>query len=83
MMPTQPRLRINVPATAALLLAGMIAAPVLALAAPEHALLCENDGGQALALTAAELSATPVNSSEEMLHEGWVRDAEAAHREIF
>jgi len=66
-MLTQPRQRTNVVTTAALLLTSVLAVPVLA-AAPERALLCEDDGGQTVSLTAEELSATPVSSSEEMLH---------------
>ena len=82
MMLIQPRQRINVATTAALLLAGMLAAPVLA--APERALLCDDDGGQTLDLTAIELSATPVNNSEELLRGHMLKPrTEAAARSAF
>ena len=78
----QPRHRINVASTAALLLAGMIAAPVLA--APERGLLCADDNESSPALTAAELSLTPVNSSEEMLQDHLLQPrAKAAARDAF
>ena len=64
-MLTQPRQRTHVATTVSLLLAGMLAAPVLA--APGRVILCEDDGSQPSDLTATELSATPVNSDEEML----------------
>jgi hypothetical protein len=64
-MPIQPMQRTYVATTAALLLAGMLVSP--ALAAPEQSLLCEDDGNISLELTVTELSATPVNSNEEML----------------
>lgn len=79
---TQPRQRINVASTVALLLAGMLAAPVLA--APERGLLCAEDASSTTALTATELSVTPVNSSEEMLEDHLLRPrAKAAARGAF
>ena len=79
---TQPRHRINVASTAALLLAGMLAAPVLA--APERGLLCADDGSETPAYTATELSVTPVSSSEEMLQDHLLRPrAKAAVRGAF
>ncbi len=78
---TQPRHRINVASTVALVLAGMLAAPVLA--APERGLLCAEDANST-ALTATGLSITPVNSSEEMLEDHLLRPrAEAAARGAF
>jgi hypothetical protein len=71
-----------VAATAVLLLAGLLAAPVLA--APEHKLLCEEDADMALELTVTELSAIPVNSNEEMLQGHLLKPrTEAAARSAF
>ena len=82
MMPIQPMQRNCVATTAALLLAGMLAAP--ALAAPEHKLLCEEDADLALELTVTELSAIPVNSNEEMLQGHFLKPrTEAAARSAF
>lgn len=79
---TQPRHRINVASTAALLLAGMLAAPVLA--APERGLLCAEDSGSTSAFTSTELSVTPVNSSGEMLEDHLLKPrAKAAARGAF
>jgi hypothetical protein len=81
-MLTQPRQRINVATTAALLLAGMLAAPVLA--APERGLLCQADDDLTTAFTAPELTVTPVNSTEERLRDHLLRpDAKAAARSAF
>ena len=82
MMPIQPMQRNYVATTAALLLAGLLAAP--ALAAPEHKLLCEEDADLALELTVTELSAIPVSSNEEMLQGHFLKPrTEAAARSAF
>ena len=82
MMPIQPMQRNYVATAAALLLAGILAAP--ALAAPEHKLLCEEDADLALELTVTELSAIPVNSNEEMLQGHFLKPrTEAAARSAF
>jgi hypothetical protein len=64
---TQPRHRINVASTVALLLAGTLAAPVLA--APERGLLCADDDNSTPTFTATEFAVTPVNSSKELLQD--------------
>ena len=79
---TQPRHRINVASTVALLLAGTLAAPVLA--APERGLLCAEDANTTTAFASTELSVTPVNSSDEMLEDHLLRPrAESAARGAF
>ena len=79
---TQPRHRINVASTVALLLAGMLTAPVLA--APERGLVCAENGNSTTAFTATELSVTLVSSSEEMLEDHLLRPrAKAAARGAF
>ena len=81
-MPTQPRQRTNVATTALSLLAGLLAAPVFA--APERVLLCDENDGQGLALSAIELSVTPVSSSEEMLQDHLLKPrTDAALRNAF
>ena len=81
-MPIQPMQRTYVATTAVLLLAGVLAAP--ALAAPEHRLLCEDDTDLSLELTVTELSATPVNSNEEMLQGHLLKPrSDAAARSAF
>jgi hypothetical protein len=78
---TQPRQQIAA-ATAVILLAGILAAPVLA--APERDLMCSEDAGFSPALSATELSAIPVSSSEEMLENHLLKPrAEAAVRGAF
>ena len=59
----QPRQNATAAAAATLALAGLLAAPVLA--APERDLLC--DGSPDPALFPIELTATPVNNSDELL----------------
>ena len=81
-MLTQPRQRINVVTTASLLLAGMLAAPVLA--APDRGLLCEADTDLKSDLTATELSVTPASNNDELLQGHLLKPrAEAAARGAF
>jgi hypothetical protein len=81
-MLTQPRDRINVASTVALLLAGTLAAPVLA--APERGLLCAEDASSTTVFASTELSVTPVNSSDEMLEDHLLRPrAKSAARGAF
>ena len=61
----EPRQTINVAATAALLLVGLVTAPVLA--APDRALICYDAQQANLDIGAAELTATPVSNSDELL----------------
>ena len=67
---------------AALVLAGLIAAPVLA--APERDLHCEEDATSYLSVSATDLTATPVNSSEELLKDHLLKPrADSAARTAF
>jgi hypothetical protein len=67
---------------AALVLTGLIAAPVLA--APERDLQREEDVTPNLSLSATDLTATPVNSSEELLKDHLLRPrADSAARAAF
>lgn len=67
---------------AALVLAGLIAAPVLA--APQRDLHCEEDATPNLSLSATDLSATPINGSEELLKDHLLRPrADSAARTAF
>ena len=67
---------------ASLVLAGLIAAPVLA--APECDLHCEEDATPNLSLSATDFTATPVNSSEELLKDHMLRPrADSAARTAF
>lgn len=71
-------------ATAAVLLAlaGWMAGP--AFAAPEPDLLCANERDATLVVTGAELSATPVNTSNELLGNHLLKPrVEATARKVF
>lgn len=79
--PTEPQ-QGNIAAIALLLLFGWIAGP--ALAAPDHDLLCDESHNATLDVPQQALTATPVNSSEELLKNHLLKPrVEATAREIF
>lgn len=79
--PSEPQQGNNV-AAALLVLAGWIASPVLA--APDHDLLCDESHDDALKVSQQELTATPVNTSDELLTDHLLKPrVEATVRRVF
>lgn len=80
--PRKPQQGTTASAAAAFVLAGWFAAP--ALAAPDHDILCDESHDATLEVTERELSATPVNTSEELLENHLLKPrVEATAREVF
>ena len=78
----QPRQQVIAATATMFALAGLIAAPVLA--APERDLLCDDSTDALLAVSPIELTATPVNNSDELLESHVLRPrTEAAVRGAF
>lgn len=78
----EPRQTINTAATAALVLVGLVAAPVFA--APDRALLCDDTAKADLDIAAAELTATPLSNNDEILESHLLKPrAESAARGAF
>lgn len=80
--PSEPQQGNNAAAAALLVLAGWIAGPVLA--APDHDLLSDESHDNALEVSQQELTATPVNTSDELLANHLLKPrVEATIRRIF
>jgi hypothetical protein len=80
--PSKPQRGTTAATAAAFVLAGWFAAPVLA--APDHDLLCDESHDATLEISERELSATPVNTSEELLENHLLKPrVEATAREVF
>jgi hypothetical protein len=72
----------NAAAAALFLLLGWIASPVLA--APDHDVLCDESHDATLDVSRQALTATPVNSSEELLENHLLKPrVEATARKVF
>jgi hypothetical protein len=80
--PAEPQKGNNAAAAALLVLAGWIAGPVLA--APDHDLLRDECHDDALEVSQQELTATPVNTSDELLTNHLLKPrVEATVRKVF
>ena len=80
--PEEPRKATTAVATAGLVMAAWLAAPVLA--APERDLLCDESAAPELDLTATELTARPVNNSDKLLENHLLKpNTESAARSAF
>ena len=80
--PSEPQQGNNAAAAALLVLAAWIAGPVLA--APDHDPLCDESHDNALEVSQQELTATPVNTSDELLTNHLLkRRVEATVRKVF
>ena len=78
----QPRQQVVAASATALVLAGLLAAPVLA--APERGLLCDDTTPPSLDVSPHALTATPVSNSDELLESHLLRPrAKAAARGAF
>ena len=79
--PSEPQRGSNAATAALLVLAGWMAGPVLA--APDHDILCGESHGNALEVSQQELTATPVNTSDELLTNHLLKPRlETAAREV-
>ena len=80
--PSEPQRGNNAAAAALLVLAAWIAGPVLA--APDHDPLCDESHDNVLEVSQQELTATPVNTSDELLTNHLLKPRfEATMREVF
>lgn len=80
--PREPRQGNHTAAAALFLLLGWITGPVLA--APDHDVLCDESHDATLEVSRQVLTATPVNSSEELLENHLLKPrVEATARKVF